>query len=81
MAQGELTLSDYGRILGKRIGEVLGSIALVLAVTWHVVGNQVPVYRASAKVKLERAQALSSNVFAGFQASYENPIASESRVI
>lgn len=81
MAQGELTLSDYGRILGKRIGEVLGSIALVLAVTWNVVGHQVPVYRSSAKVKLERAQALASNVFAGFQASYENPIATESRVI
>ncbi len=81
MAQGELTLSDYGRILGKRIGEVLGSIALVLAVTWHVVGHQVPVYRASAKVKLERAQALSSNVFQGFQSYYENPIATESRVI
>lgn len=80
-AQGELTLSDYGRIFGKRIGEIVGSVLLVLAITWHVIGNQVPIYRTIAQVKLERAQALSSGVFQGFQASYENPIATESRVI
>ena len=81
MAQGELTLSDYGRILSKRFGEVLGSVVLMLVISWLVVGEQKPVYRASAKVKLERAQALSSNVFQGFQSYYENPIATESRVI
>ena len=81
MAQGELTLSDYGRILRKRFSEVLGSVVLMLVVTWLVVGEQKPVYRASAKVKLERAQALSSGVFQGFQSYYENPIATESRVI
>ena len=81
MAQGELTLSDYGRIFRKRLGEVAGSVFLMLVITWLVVGDQKPVYRASAKVKLERAQALSSNVFQGFQAAYENPIATESRVI
>ena len=82
MAQGELTLSDYGRILRKRLGEVFGSLALVLAITWHVVGHQMPVYRTSAQIKLERAQALSSGVFqGGFQSYYENPIATESRVI
>lgn len=81
MAQGELTLSDYGRILGKRMGEIIGSVVLLLVISWLVVGEQQPIYRANAKIKLERAQALSSNVFQGFQSYYENPIATESRVI
>ncbi len=81
MAQGELSLADYWRILQKRKWEVVGSVFLVLAATNLVIRKQEPIYRASAKVKLERAQALSSNVFQGFQSYYENPIATESRVI
>lgn len=81
MAQGELSLADYWRILQKRKWEVIGSVFLVLAATNLVIRKQEAIYRATAKVKLERAQALSSNVFQGFQSYYENPIATESRVI
>jgi tyrosine-protein kinase Etk/Wzc len=81
MAQGELGLADYWRILVKRKWEIAGAVALVLSATGLMLRQQVPVYKAVAKVKLERAQALSAGVFDGFQSYYENPIATESRVI
>lgn len=80
MAQGELSLTDYWRILEKRKWEVFGTIALVVSATSLYLGQQVPVYRAIAKIKLQQAQPISMGFFSGLQ-SYENPVATESRVI
>src|SRR3989338_3936597 len=80
MAQGELSLTDYSRILQKRKWEGAGTIAVVLSATSLYLGQQVPVYRAVAKIKLEQAQPLSMGMFSSLQ-SYENPVVTESRVI
>lgn len=81
MAQYELSLSDYWRILRKRYRLVLGCIAGVLLVTMFYLERQTPVYQASARIKLEKAQTMSAGFFGGMQSYYENPIETESRVI
>jgi len=79
MAQYELTLSDYWRILRKRPWVVLGAIVASLIGSGLFLRQQTPTYRAVAKVKLEKLQTV-SNWFDLF-AVYQNPIATESRVI
>jgi Mrp family chromosome partitioning ATPase/uncharacterized protein involved in exopolysaccharide biosynthesis len=81
MAQYELNLSDYWRILRKRYQLVAGSIIVLLMLTMFYLQRQVPVYQAVAKIKLEKSQTISAGLFGESQSYYENPIATESRVI
>ena len=65
MAQYDVTLRDYWRILRRRKGIVLftafvlGFFSLVIATIW----KPVPMYRAAAKIQLNSQQA-SSNALA-----------------
>ncbi len=81
MAQYELSLSDYWRILRKRYRLVVGSIVALLLLTTFYLQRQVPVYQASAKIKLEKPQMMTPGMFEGFQPYSQNPITTESRVI
>lgn len=81
MAQYELSLSDYWRILRKRLYVVAGSFVVILATAAFYLQRQSPVYQAVAKIKLEQSQAMTAGLFGGFQSYYENPIVTESRVI
>ncbi|MBI4323474.1 MAG: polysaccharide biosynthesis tyrosine autokinase [Candidatus Omnitrophica bacterium] len=81
MAQYELSLTDYWRILRKRYQIVAGSVFLLLLMTVIYLQRQEPVYQTSAKIKLEKSQMVSGNFFQGFQSYYENPMATESRVV
>lgn len=81
MAQYELSLSDYWRILRKRLYVVVGTLAVIVATTAFYLQRQTPVYQAEAKIKLEQSQAISAGLFGGFQSYQENPIVTESRVI
>lgn len=81
MAQYELSLTDYWRILRKRYQIVAGSVLLLLLLTVIYLQRQAPVYQTSAKIKLEKSQMVSGNFFQGFQSYYENPMVTESRVV
>ncbi|HEX9780851.1 MAG TPA: GNVR domain-containing protein [bacterium] len=81
MAQGELTLSDYWRILRKRRWLIATSFCALVTVTGLYLNRQIPVYQAVAKIKLEKPRTLSGNMFAGHASYFENPIATESQVI
>lgn len=83
MAQYELSLSDYWRILRKRYRVVLGATATLLLLTFAYLQRQTPVYRATAKIKLGQGQSMSAAgmFLGGFQSYQENPIMTESRVI
>ena len=83
MAQYELSLSDYWRILRKRYRVLAGSVALCLLVTTFSLQRQTPVYRVVAKIKLERPRSVSGVLTGSLfeQSFYENPMVTESRVI
>lgn len=82
MAQYELSLSDYWRILRKRYQLVLGSVIILTLLTLGYLQRQAPVYRAVAKIKMEKPQSMSPTfMMEGFQSYQENPIVTESRVI
>ncbi len=81
MAQGELSLADYWRILRRRKWIIAAGMTLVTGVAVFFLKRQVPVYRVTAKIKIETSVAASANLFQGLQTSYENPMTTESRVI
>lgn len=80
MAQYELSLSDYWRILRKHLWLVASTVVVLLAGAAFYVDRQVPVYQASSKIKLQKANPMSGAFFEP-GSYYENPIISESRVI
>ena len=80
MAQYELTLIDYWRILRKRPWLVVGGLVASLLLTGLYLRRQLPNYRAVAKIKLQKIEAVPFNAFNVLQA-FENPIVTESRVI
>jgi tyrosine-protein kinase Etk/Wzc len=80
MAQYELSLSDYWGILRKHLWLVVSAVVVLLGAAAFYVDRQAPVYRASSKVKLQKAAGMGGAFFEP-GSYYENPVISESRVI
>lgn len=79
--QYELSLSDYWRILRKRHHVVWGAAIIMVAGSIFYLERQTPIFQTASQIKLERPNAVTGQIFRGFQSYHENPMETESRVI
>ena len=78
----ELNFRDYGRILRKRRWIIIASVLVCTLVSLFTVRKEIPVYRATAKIKVEQRQTLAGIILeSSVQFSPGDPMENYARII